>query len=178
MPEQIKLVATGWHLSIETYMASRQWQTDRPGFIIDRDGVIHGGHGEGNVVALVNVGPVVLYGGLWYPALPGPYTGRYGRIAGAEPVRVPYEYCSCKPYHGCQHYEMIGDKQLNSLRRLLKSLLSQFHIQFPYDNQLGAICPRAIAGRSGIYFASSYDKRRSDVHPQIELIHLIKSLAS
>ena len=73
---------------------------------------------------------------------------------------------------------MIGDKQLNSLRRLLKSLLSQFHIQFPYDNQLGAICPRAIAGRSGIYFASSYDKRRSDVHPQIELIHLIKSLAS
>lgn len=190
MPEQIKLVATGWHHSLKSYLESEQAKIDRPGFVIDRNGTIHGGtsssgarredecvEGLGWVIALVNVGPVVLYAGRWYPAAPDHETGRFGRIAGADPVRVPYEYCTCKPYHGCTHYEMMGDRQLQALRSLLKSLLSQFHLQFPYDNQLGEICPRALAGKSGIYFASSYDKRRSDIHPQIELLHLIKSLA-
>lgn len=176
MQEQIKLVATGWHHSLKSYLESEQAKIDRPGFVVDRNGTIHGAGGEGWVVALVNAGPVVLHSGQWFPALPDT-DGRFGRIAGAEPVRAPYEYCTCKLYHGCQFYEMMGDRQLQALRRLLKSLLSQFHLQFPYDNQLGEICPRALAGKSGIYFASSYDKRRSDIHPQIELLHLIKSLA-
>jgi hypothetical protein len=176
MPAQIKLVATGWHLSTGSYLESTQAKADRPGFVVDRDGTIHGSGGEGNVIAIVNAGPVVLHGGQWFPALPDT-DGRFGRIAGAEPVRAPYEYCTCKLYHGCQFYEMIGDRQLQSLRRLLASLLSQFHIAFPYDNQLGNVCPRAIAGGTGIYFASSYDKHRSDIHPQIELLNLIKSLA-
>ena len=177
MQEQIKLVATGWHHSLKAYLESERAKIDRPGFVVDRNGTIHGAGGDGWVIALVNVGPVVLHGGRWYPAAPDHETGRFGRIAGADPVRVPYEYCTCKPYHGCTHYEMMGDRQLQALRRLLKSLLSQFHLQFHYDNQLGEICPRALAGKSGIYFASSYDKRRSDIHPQIELLHLIKSLA-
>lgn len=176
MQEQIKLVATGWHHSLKSYLESEQAKIDRPGFVVDRNGTIHGAGGEGNVIAIANTGPVVLHGGQWFPALPDT-DGRFGRIAGAEPVRAPYEYCTCKLYHGCQFYEMMGDRQLQALRRLLKSLLSQFHLQFPYDNQLGEICPRALAGKSGIYFASSYDKRRSDIHPQIELLHLIKSLA-
>lgn len=177
MQEQIKLVATGWHHSLKSYLESERAKADRPGFVVDRNGTIHGAGGEGWVIALVNVGPVVLRGGRWYPAEPDRETGRYERIAGADPVRCPYEYCTCKPYHGCVHYEMMGDRQLQALRRLLKTLLSQFHLQFPYDNQLGEICPRAIAGKSGIYFASSYDRYRSDIHPQIELLHLIKSLA-
>lgn len=177
MPTQIKLVATGYCASVADYLESAQWQLDRPGFIIDRKGVIHGGHGEGNVVALVNTGPVVLEGGRWLPAYLSA-TGKYRPIEGAEAVRVPYEYCSCKPYHGCMYYEMMGSKQLEALRKLLKSLLSQLAITFPYDNQLGAVCPRAVAGRSGIYFASSYDRHRSDIHPQVELLHLIQSLAS
>ena len=176
MQEQIKLVATGWHHSLKSYLGSEQAKIDRPGFVVDRNGTIHGAGGEGNVIAIANTGPVVLHSGQWFPALPDT-DGRFGRIAGAEPVRAPYEYCTCKLYHGCQFYEMMGDRQLQALRRLLKSLLSQFHLQFPYDNQLGEICPRALAGKSGIYFASSYDKRRSDIHPQIELLHLIKSLA-
>lgn len=177
MPAQIKLVATGWQPSVEVYKTSELASIDHPGFIIDHDGTIHGAGGDGNVVAIVNAGPVILDSGRWYPAAPDPTVGRYVRIQGAGPVRAPYEYCTCKLYHGCQFYEMIGDRQLQSLRRLLVSLLSQFRIAFPYDNQLGNVCPRAIAGGTGIYFASSYDGHRSDIHPQIELLNLIKSLA-
>ena len=177
MPAQIKLVATGWLPSVEDYKKSEQAGIDHPGFVVDRDGTIYGAGGEGNVVAIANAGPVVTDGGLWYPAAPDTTSGRFIRIRRAEPVRAPYEYCTSKLYHGCQFYEMIDDRQMQSLRRLLVSLLSQFRIAFPYDNQLGNVCPRAIAGGTGIYFASSYDRHRSDIHPQIELLNLIKSLA-
>lgn len=160
---QIKLVATGCCQDVADYIGSPLWQRDLPGFIIDRNGTIHGGQGEQNVIALENVGEVVKRGNLWVPVENPDWDVR--RI-------VPYEYCSCS-----KAFEMMPDRQLKPLGRLLRSLLSQFHITFPYDNQLGRVCPRAVAGLSGIYFASSYDKDRFDIHPQIELIMLIKSLA-
>lgn len=165
MNGQVKLVATGWIPSIPDYLASEQWQVDRPGFVIDRGGTIHGGHGERDVIALVNAGELERREGQWIPVRrPADYS------AGGF---VPYEYCSCG-----KAFEMMPTRQLNALRRLLKSLLSQLHIQYPYDNQLGKVCPRAIAGRPGVFFASSYDKYRTDIHPQIELLHIIQSLAS
>ena len=170
--KQIKIVATGYYPDVTDYLFSEDWQRDFPGFIIDRDGEVHGGQGDNNVIALENARRVVLRDGCWWPAAPD-QDGRFVPIEGADPVRCGYEICDCG-----KAYEMIGDKQLKTLRRLLKSLLSQFSLTFPYDNQLGAICPRAIAGGTGIYFASSYDKRRDDIHPQVELILLIKSLAS
>ena len=166
MPDQIILVATLTPpaTTIEDDLSSPQRQTDRPGFVIGRDGTIHGGHGQQSVIALANVGELVKKGNTWLPVS--------GNTGGSPVNYVPYEYCSCSKV-----FEMIPDRQLNALRRLLKSLLSQFHIQFPYDNQLGRVCPRAIAGRPGIWFASSFDSHRLDIHPQIELINLIKSLA-
>ena len=167
MPDQIILVATLTPptTTIEDYLSSPQWQTDQPGFVIGRDGTIHGGHGQQSVIALANVGELVKKGNTWLPVS--------GNTGGSPVNYVPYEYCSCSKV-----FEMIPDRQLNALRRLLKSLLSQFHLQFLYDNQLGKVCPRAIAGRPGVWFASSFDKHRFDIHPQIELINLIKSLAS
>ena len=176
MPDQIILVATLTPpaATIEDYLSSPQWQTDRPGFVIGRDGTIHGGHGQQSVIALANVGELVKKGNAWLPVSgnTGGSPVNDGNTGGSPVNYIPYEYCSCSKV-----FEMIPDRQLNALRRLLKSLLSQFHIQFPYDNQLGRVCPRAIAGRPGVWFASSFDSHRLDIHPQIELINLIKSLA-
>ena len=171
-PAQIKLVATLTPdpFAIEDYLASQQWQVDRPGFVIDRNGTIHGGHGEQNVIALANVGELVKKSSRWVPVSEANQLSTLNSQLSTK--YVPYEYCSCSKV-----FEMIPDRQLNALRRLLKSLLSQFHLQFPYDNQLGKVCPRAIAGRPGIWFASSFDSHRFDIHPQVELINLIKSLA-
>lgn len=167
MHEQIKIVATLTPdpFTIDGYLASERWRIDNPGFVIGRDGTIYGGRGEQNIIALVNVGELMKKGNRWIPVI--------NEIEKPSNNYIPYEYCSCR-----KTFEMIPDRQLNALRRLLKSLLSQFHIQFPYDNQLGNICPRALAGKSGIYFASSFDNHRYDIHPQVELINLIKSLAS
>lgn len=161
---QIMLVATGYYPDVADYLFSDNWQRDEPGFIIDRQGTIHGGQGNDHVIALENVGEVRKHNGQWVPASHPDLTDL--RI-------VPYEYCSCM-----KSFEMMSDRQLKSLHRLLKSLLSQFHITFRYDNQLGRICHRALDGEPGIYFASSYSSNRLDIHPQIELIMMIKALSS
>jgi len=159
------IVATGYYPDVADYLFSPDWQRDQPGFIIDRQGTIHGGQGSQHVIALENVGEVVKCSGKWVIA----------SHPDVEPTfhLVPYEYCKCRKV-----YEMISDHQLNILRRLLKSLLSQLKITFPYDNQLGRVCPRAVQGKSGIYFASSYTDQRDDIHAQVELVMLIKALSS
>lgn len=177
---QIVIVGTGWHGNdgIEGYYASKRYNHDRPAYILCRDGHIEPTPiGRGQTLAIENVGAVVQHNGQWFPALPDS-DGRYGRIAGADPIRVPYEFCSCKPYHGCQHYEYVTDKQLSSLRDVLRIWIAEYRIQYPYDNQLGAVCPRAKAGKSGIFFASSFDPSRSDIHPQREILDIIKAYAS
>lgn len=176
--KQIVIVGTGFIESMADYIASDRYHNDRPKYIIDRDGAAMDFFTDSNVIALVNAGPVVQYYGQWMPAHRNG-EGKYVPITEDVnyAVRVPYEYCSCKPYFGCQHYEFISDRQMATLKDILRNELQRRSIQFPYDNQLGTVSPRAVAGGSGIYFASSFDRLRSDIHPQIELIHLIKSLA-
>jgi len=175
--QQIVIVGTGYWPDLNMYMTSIRHQQDHPAYMIRRDGTLEHCCGYGQVLAIENAGPVVLHNGSWTPAYCN-QDGKYQAIEGAQPVRVPYEYCSCKPYHGCQHYEYVGDKQLATLREVLKQWIADFGIRYPYDNQLGEICPRAQAGKSGIYFASSFDKKRADIHPQREIIDIIKAFAT
>ena len=179
---QIIIVGTGYHGegSLEEYYSSPQFRYDHPAYVIRRDGTLESTPcGYGHVVAIENYGAVVNHNGLWMPAT----RNSEGRYAAATEdircaVRVPYEFCSCNPYCGCQHYEYVGDKQLAKLKEVLLRWLSEDRIRYPYDNQLGTICPRAVAGKSGIYFASSFDKNRADIHPQKEIIDIIKAYAS
>lgn len=176
--KQIVIVGTGYCASIEEYYSTPRYHYDMPAYIIMRDGTIERTPwGCGHTVAIENAGPVVQSLWEWLPAKRG-HDGKYYPIEGAAPVRAPYEFCSCKPYHGCQHYEYVGDKQLAALREVLVRWLCEFGIRYPYDNQLGVVCPRAEAGKSGIYFASSFDSSRSDIHPQKEIIDIIKAYAS
>lgn len=175
--EQIVIVGTGFWPSLNMYMASMRHHHDHPAYIIRRDGTLEHGGGYGHVVAVENVGPVVQDGDQWLPAQMNK-EGKFRPIPGAAPVRAPYEFCSCKPYHGCQHYEYIHDKQLATLKEVIVRWLSEFSIRYPYDNQLGTVCPRAQAGKSGIYFASSFEASRSDIHPQKEITDIIKAYAS
>lgn len=178
--EQIVIVGTGYYGSgnIEEYYGTVRYHYDQPSIVIRRDGTAeHTPMGGGHTVAIENAGPVVQgETGQWLPAKMDS-EGKYRALPKAYPVRAPYEFCSCKLYHGCQHYEYVGDKQLATLKEVLKHWLSEMGMRYPWDNQLGLVCPRAVAGKSGIYFASSFDKTRSDIHPQREIIDLIKALS-
>lgn len=177
MNEQIIITGTGYCSRIEDYYATPRYKYDHPAYVIRRDGSIEATPtGYGQAVAIENCGPV-LQGddGQWHAVRRTVEGWRPIENAPAVPM---YEFCTCKPYRGFIRYEYVGDRQQEALRRVLVQWLSALHIRFPWDNQLGELCPRAMAGRSGIYFASSFDKSRSDIHPQTEILKLIKSLAS
>lgn len=174
--QQIVIVATGYIKCLADYVESPRFAEDRPMLVVDHDGTVYGYHTDGNTIAVINAGPLVRVGADFIPAVCN-HQGRYEAIPGAE-ARVPYEYCTARPYHGCTLYEYMPTAQLEALRRLLKDTLQERGITFPYDNQLGAVSPRAMAGKSGVYFASSFNPKRWDIHPQHELLHIIKSLAS
>lgn len=91
-------------------------------------------------------------------------------------VRV-YEYCSCSPYRGEMYYEAFPTVQTNALRGLLAELLAKYNIRFVYDSKLSIVCPRAIGGESGVFFASSYNEKNINIHPQPNIIRMIKKLA-
>lgn len=181
MDNQIIIVGTGYYDSgsLDDYYGTVRYNYDHPACVIRRDGSLEQTPtGYGHTVAIENAGPVVQgQTGLWLPARMNK-DGRYESIRNAYPVRVPYEFCSCKPYKGCQHYEYVSDKQVSTLREVLRRWKDEMGLRYPWDNQLGEICPRAVAGKSGIYFASSFDKTRSDIHPQKEIIDIIKAYAS
>jgi hypothetical protein len=174
---QIVIVATGYIKCLADYVESPRFEEDRPMMVVDRDGTVYGFHTTGNTIAVINAGPLVRDGFTFLPAMRN-HQGRYEAIPGAEAVRVPYEFCSCKPYHGCTLYEYMPTAQLASVKMLIKTMLQERGISYPYDNQLGTVSPRAQAGKSGVYFASSFDPKRWDIHPQTELLQIIKALAS
>ncbi len=175
---QIIIVGTGYYGSgdINDYYGTVRYNYDKPAIVIRRDGSIEKTPlGGGHTMAIENAGPVVQgTTGLWLPARMDA-EGKYRPITRAYPVKAPYEFCSCKPYHGCQHYEYVGDKQLATMKEVLQQWLSEMGFRYPWDNQLGVVCPRAVAGKSGVYFASSFDRSRSDIHPQREIIDIIKA---
>lgn len=121
-------------------------------------------------VALANGGPVVRCGNRCYQPDPD------GGALLSQPVPHFYEYCRCEPWHGKLYFEMFPDAQLRSLDRLLRYLLRRFAISHTYDILTPSFTPRLRRGVPGVYLNSGWDKRRSDPHPQPELLNILKNL--
>ena len=92
------------------------------------------------------------------------------------PVEHPYEYCPCAPFRNFIYYEMYADKQLATLRKLLKDLIEKLKIDYNFDASAGAISRRALQKKPGIYLRSQLAQRFTDCHPQRELLNILKSI--
>ena len=189
---QIVLSATGTLQSAVDWAHSPRQPFSLPAFVVDRDGTIYnffnldrwsrylnvGAHDPLIVnVALANCGPLRRHtDGLFYPirlddrSMPLPDTSQ-------PPVRLFYEFCTRQPHHGFTHYELITPAQLRSLADLLPVLLIQNSIFYRFDPLTGGVTPDFRQGRPGIYLACGIDGHRPDLHPQPELIRLLKSLS-
>ena len=93
-----------------------------------------------------------------------------------RPVKNVYEYCTQQKYKGIQYYERYTTAQLATLRELLVYLLDKHHIAANYSSDIWNVCPRALKGETGIFSHTSYRSDKSDAHPQVELVNLLKSL--
>jgi N-acetyl-anhydromuramyl-L-alanine amidase AmpD len=96
------------------------------------------------------------------------------RLDCAPLSNYPESYCT--KYRGFEFYERYTPQQLASLERLLTFLMSKHEIQNNYMSDMWDVCNRALKGYEGVFSHTSYRKDKFDVHPQPELVNLLKSL--
>ena len=101
-------------------------------------------------------------------------TGKAAPNLKCKPVANIYEYCTTQKYRNNQHYERYTTSQLNTLRELLGYLKDKHKIPTNYGSDIWNVCPRALQGLQGVFSHTSFRPDKSDCHPQIELIELLK----
>ena len=81
-------------------------------------------------------------------------------------------------YRGNYYYESYTTQQIASLKKELQMLNKRFEIPLFYDDSIWDLSKVALAGSPGIFSHTSVRSDKSDVHPQPELITMLKSLTN
>ncbi|MBP5401386.1 MAG: hypothetical protein J6Y35_07145 [Bacteroidales bacterium] len=151
-----------------------------PNYIVQRDGhiITLGRPAEGERCDIILDGGIPLL-----PAADGKFYPVRNTGSGFAPdilraaVTYFYEYCQQNRWRGFIYYERYSTAQLAALERLLLDLCHKFRITNPYGKHTWQLCPeRTTEGTPGIYTDASFCINGPAVHPQPELINLLKSL--
>lgn len=82
-----------------------------------------------------------------------------------------------KPYRGYKHYEKYTKFQIIALRKLITFLCEKYGIKPYYFEEMFEFNRKAINGYHGIWSHTSYRPDKNDIHPQPDLIEMLKSLS-
>ena len=81
-----------------------------------------------------------------------------------------------KPFKGFTYWHSYTDEQIASLKELLIYWNETYEIPLDYNEDIWAICTRALAAEPGVYTHNSVRKDKFDVYPHPALIEMLKSL--
>lgn len=79
-------------------------------------------------------------------------------------------------YRGFYAFERYTDKQIEAVKDLLVYWGKQYGIPLKYNEDMWDVCRKPLMGYPGIWSHTSFRSEKSDCHPQIELISMLKSL--
>jgi N-acetylmuramoyl-L-alanine amidase len=79
-------------------------------------------------------------------------------------------------YRGYFAFERYTKEQIESIRQLLVYWNEQYGIPLTYNEGMFDVSAKALGGTPGVWSHTSYRFDKSDVHPQPELIEMLKSL--
>lgn len=79
-----------------------------------------------------------------------------------------------KSWRGYRYFHKYTSAQLESLRQLLVYLCDTYKISTEYHPTMWDINNDALSGKNGIFTHVSYRADKSDMHPQPELIEMLK----
>ncbi len=79
-------------------------------------------------------------------------------------------------YRGYYAFEKYTNKQIESLKELLQSLIAKYNIPKEYKFNMFDFNEKALKGYHGIWTHTSFRPDKSDCHPQPELIEMLKQL--
>lgn len=117
-------------------------------------------------------GGLVESNGKWYPAR---WNGNK-HIANTNIRPIENVEIYSDGYRGFYGYEKYSDKQIESLRKLLVYWGDVHNIPLRYNETMWEVSQSALRGEAGVWSHTSFRQDKSDVHPQVELIEMLKSL--
>jgi len=105
---------------------------------------------------------------------PGKYYATYGNKVYRPVTHYP------DGFRGYDYFESYTDSQLWSLGELLLLWNQRYNIPLGYHEDMWDRSQNALSGTPGIWAHVSYryPKAKQDAHPQPELIHMLKTLAT
>ena len=81
-----------------------------------------------------------------------------------------------KPFRGFYYYERYTDQEIESLWKIIRHWCKIFAIPAKFDTSNFNLNVNAIKGVPGVFSHSNYRADKGDVHPQDELIEMLKAL--
>jgi len=110
------------------------------------------------------------WGGL--KKIDGKLYNTYGGVVNSEIQEYP------NGYRGFKYFEKYTDKQIQTLKELLIFWGDKYGIPLDYkgNDNFFDLSMSALEGNSGIFSHTSFRGGKSDIHPQSELIDMLKNL--
>jgi len=119
-------------------------------------------------------GGLVEYQDKWYPAKWDKKKKKNIPNLGVKPIKNVVKYSN--GFRGFYGYEKYTDEQIESLRQVLVYFNEKYGISLKYNEDMWDVSKKALAGKNGIWTHVSYRLDKSDLHPQEELITMLKNL--
>jgi hypothetical protein len=79
-------------------------------------------------------------------------------------------------FRGYQFYERYTDREIESLWKLIRYWCERYDIPKTYNPDMWDVTQRAIAMGAGVWTHVSFRSDKTDMHPQPELIQMLKAL--
>ncbi len=119
-------------------------------------------------------GGLMKYQGQWYPAYWDNIKQKNIPLLSVKPIKNVQEYPN--GFRGYYGFEKYTNEQIEAVRKLLVYWNQRYGIPLDYNPMMFDISHDAISGKPGIWSHTSFRPDKSDIHPQPELIQMLKSL--
>jgi len=110
----------------------------------------------------------------WYPAKWDANLKKMVANTSISPIQNVEVYP--EGFRGFYGFEKYTDEQIESVRQLLVFWNERYDIPLDYNPTMFSVSQEALSGKSGIWSHTSFRSDKSDIHPQPELIEMLKSL--
>lgn len=81
-----------------------------------------------------------------------------------------------RPHKGFKYYHQYTDAQIESVKDLLLLWKNKYNIPLTYNSDIWDVTTRALKNEPGVYTHNSVRSDKVDIHPQPNLIEMLKSL--
>jgi len=79
-------------------------------------------------------------------------------------------------YRGFKYFAKYPQKQIDTLKALIIFWGNMHNIPIKYNDDIWNVNKRALSGEKGVYTHTSFRSDKSDLHPQLEMIEMLKNL--